>query len=256
MLARVPGRPTLYVLPASHPCYAVERGLQLKGLDYDRVDLVPVAHAFVLWPRFGRRTVPALRLPGGDRVSGSRAILRLAEGLQPDPPLLPADPELRARVDDAERWGEEELQPVGRRIAWAVFRRHPAAMASYAEQADLPLPDAVADRGAGLVAAFASRVNRADDATVRADLAALPGRLDRIDELIADGVLGGAAPNVADLQIASCLRLLLTFGDCEPLIAGRPGERLAREVFPDYPGRAPAGILPAELLAGAYAGDR
>ena len=42
---------------------------------------------------------------------------------------------------------------------------------------------------------------------MRDDLAALPGMLQRIDDWIADGVLGGEQLNAADLQIAASLRL-------------------------------------------------
>ena len=50
--------------------------------------------------------------------------------------------------------------------------------------------------------------NKARDESARADLAALPGQLDRIDAWIADGLLGGEQPNAADLQIGSTIRLL------------------------------------------------
>ena len=39
--------------------------------------------------------------------------------------------------------------------------------------------------------------------------------------------------------------MLLTVGDLLPLIEGRPGERIARACFPDYPGEIPAGAFPA-----------
>ena len=39
------GQLTLYVVPASHPCAAVELALERKGLAYRRVDLLPVVHA-------------------------------------------------------------------------------------------------------------------------------------------------------------------------------------------------------------------
>ena len=35
---------------------------------------------------------------------------------RPEPALFPAEPVLRSRVVDAERWGEERLQPVARRV--------------------------------------------------------------------------------------------------------------------------------------------
>ena len=48
---------------------------------------------------------------------------------------------------------------------------------------------------------------------------------------------------MADLQIAATSRLLLTIGDVEPLFAGRPARDHALLVFPDAPGRVPAGVF-------------
>src|SRR5437763_437523 len=67
-------------------------------------------------------TVPALKLDGR-HIQGSRQIARALDELEPDPPLFPASPELRALVEDAERWGDEELQNVPRRIfRWGLVR--------------------------------------------------------------------------------------------------------------------------------------
>ena len=54
------------------------------------------------------------------------------------------------------------------------------------------------------------------------------------------GVIGGSERNVADFQIATSVRLLLTLDDVRPLIEGRPAERLARDVVPPYAGHVPA----------------
>ncbi|HEY8582721.1 MAG TPA: glutathione S-transferase [Capillimicrobium sp.] len=239
----MPARPKLYALPASHPCETVEEALRLKGLEYDRVDLVPVAHAPFQLAVFGKRTVPAVRFADGTKVAGSRAILRELDRIAPEPALLPADPALRARVEDAERWGDDVLQPIGRRLAWAAFRRRSDLMTGYAD-GRLPLPDPAVRAAGPLVAAIAGRVNGASDEAAAADLAALPGHLDRVDTLIAEGVLDGERANAADLQIGAGVRILLTFGDVEPLVAGRPAEAHARRFFPRYAGHVPAGVLP------------
>src|SRR6476469_10452779 len=42
--AMTSGEPTLYVVPASHPCAAVMLAFERKGLAYRRVDLPPMAH--------------------------------------------------------------------------------------------------------------------------------------------------------------------------------------------------------------------
>jgi glutathione S-transferase len=77
------------------------------------------------------------------------------------------------------------------------------------------------------------------------DLAGLPAKLAHIEQLAADGVIGGEQPNAADLQIGATLRILLVVGDLRPLIEGSAGERIARRLFPDYNGDVPAGAFPA-----------
>jgi glutathione S-transferase len=74
---------------------------------------------------------------------------------------------------------------------------------------------------------------------------ALPGLLDPVDALIADGVLGGEDPNAADLQIGSTLAVLRMAGDVRPLIDARPAAQLATRFFDERPGRIPAGAFPA-----------
>jgi glutathione S-transferase len=86
----------------------------------------------------------------------------------------------------------------------------------------------------------ARRFNGATDEAARRDLAALPGLVDRVDELIERGVIGGAEPNAADFQIATSLSLLLTMDDVRPLFEGHPAEGLARDIVPDQPGRMPS----------------
>ena len=106
---------TLYAVPASHPCAAVEKALQLKGIEYRRVDIPPVAHKAVQKALFGRGTVPGLVLDGR-KILGSREIMRALDDAVPEPPLLPADEKERKSVGLAEEWGDEVLQPMARRI--------------------------------------------------------------------------------------------------------------------------------------------
>jgi glutathione S-transferase len=239
------GELTLYVVPASHPCAAVELALKRKGLAYRRVDLPPVLHAVHQRLAFGRRTVPALKLGTGERVVGSRAIMRVLDGLEPEPPLLPADAAQRARVEAAEAWGDEVLQGLVRRLVYAGFRRSPDAMLSYGEDADLPIPPPIAARTAPLIIPLGRLLNRASDRTVRDDFAALPGHLDRADGYVSEGVIGRDPPNVADLQIGASLRLLMTMDDLRPGLEERPAGQLAMRLFPEYPGRLPSGSVPS-----------
>ena len=239
--------PTLYVLPGSHPCAAVEVALGLKGVDYRRVDLLPMSQMLIGPLRYGGSTVPGMRIDG-ERLVGSRAIMRRLDTLVPEPPLLPAPGEpTYARVLEAERWGDEVFQSVPRRLIDAAFLRRPAAMESYAGEAKLPLPIGLLRPALPLTARLMAIKNKARDEVAREDLAALPAQLDRVDGWIAEGLLGGEQPNAADLQIGSTIRLLMSIGDVAPLIAQRPAARLTR-YFPPMVGEVPAGVLPAEWL--------
>jgi glutathione S-transferase len=233
-------RATLFAVPASHPSLAAQLILEHKAIDYRRVDLVSAVHRAALRPLgFRGGTVPAVRLDGA-RVQGSRAIARALDALRPQPPLYPRDPERRQAVLQAESWGDEVLQPVPRRLVWAALKRDRSTLESYLEGAKLGIPTGLAARTAAPIVALSARFNRATDEAVRRDLAALPGLIERVDELLGEGVIGGAERNAADFQIATSVSLLLTLADVRPLIEGRPAERHAREIVPRQPGRMPA----------------
>jgi glutathione S-transferase len=238
----------LYIVHGSHPCAAVARAMEMKGLPYDFVELLPPMHAVVQRVRFGARTVPSVRLESGEKISGTKAIMRRLEELAPSPALFPAGQAARAEVERAETWGDEVWQAVARRLLWAGFDRARGAMPSYQEHARWRLPAPVVQLVAPGAILAERKMNDATQARARADLAALPGHLDRIDGWLAAGVLGGKTPNAADLQIAASTRLLLTIGDVRPLFAGRPCEQHALELFPQWDGSIPAGAFPAEWL--------
>jgi glutathione S-transferase len=238
----------LYTNPGSHPCAAAEAALALKSIEYDRIDLMWPSQALIGRLRYGGKTVPGMRLDG-ERLVGSREIIHRLDSVVAEPALLPApdDPKYEA-VLDAERWGDEVLQGVARRVIDVALLSRPAAMESYLGDAKLPLPRALLRPGFGLTARWMASRNKARDEAVQADLAELREHLDRIDAWIADGLLGGVRPNAADLQIGSSIRLLMTIGDVRPMIEGRPAAGLTR-YFPPMVGEVDAGALPAEWLS-------
>jgi glutathione S-transferase len=237
----------LYGIPASHPSYAAQVMLERKGIPFSRIDLPQWFHRGVLRAlRFPGTTVPALVLDGR-RVQTTIAIARALDEVRPEPRLVPADPELRAKVEEIETWADGDLQQMCRRLIYWALPKHRKAVGSYLEGSRMLMPKAFVKPLAPAVIAILERSHKAYDDAVRADLAALPGILDRIDGWIAEGVLGGDPPNVADLQVATSLALMMTHEDLEPFIADRPGGQLARRLAPGYPGRMPA-AFPADWL--------
>jgi glutathione S-transferase len=240
---------TLYAVPASHPCACVERALQLKEIEYRRVDMPPVAHKAVQQALFGGGTVPGLVLDGS-KILGSLPIIRALEAKVAEPPLLPAGAKERKSVELAEGWGDEVLQPLVRRVVWAALRRAPGTIPSYSEGSKLQVPAPLARLSAPLIARAEQRINAASDLNVRADLAHLDHHLERVERWIEHEVIGGERPNAADLQIGAGLRLLLTIDDVARVAGSRPATQLAFKWFPRYPGRVPEGTLPPAWLTG------
>jgi glutathione S-transferase len=232
-------RATLFAVPASHPSLAAQLMLEHKGVEYRRIDLVAATHRTIVRALgFPRKTVPAVKLDGA-KVQGTRDIALALDALIPSAPLFPSDPERRRQVEEAEAWGDEVLQPVPRRLIWNALKHDRSTLETYLEGAKIGIPTPIAARTAAPVAVAARRFNRATDENARRDLAALPGMIDRVDELIERGVIGGAERNAADYQIATSVSLLLTMDDIRPMLEGRPAERLARDVVKNQPGHMP-----------------
>jgi glutathione S-transferase len=238
---------TLIGVPGSHPTLTAELALERKGIPFRRIDVVPgMSRGIVRLLGFPGERVPAMWLDG-QRLQGTRTITRALDALAPDPPLFPADPGERAAVESAERWGDEVLQDVPRRLAWAILKRDRSAIGTVLADAKLGIPTPIAVATSAPVVALAARLNRVDAAATRSDLERLPRLLDRVDELIGEGVIGGAEPNAADLQIAPSVRLLWSMDDIRPALEGRPAAELGERVAGRLSGRFPA-ALPQEWL--------
>jgi glutathione S-transferase len=238
----------LYGIALSHPVLAARGMLEHKGLSYRYIEMLagvhPVSHFAV---GFRGVTVPAMRLPDGRRVQGSLAISQALEQFAPHPSLYPSEPAARAAAESAERWGEEVLQPVPRRLIRWGLRHHLRQRRWFADVATpLPAPGLVSVLLTPLVPAFVWQA-QATDERVRRDLQALPALLDEVDRLLATGVIGGPQLGAADFQIGSSVRMLLAMQDAGRVVAGRPAMSFARRVVSDYPDIPAA--LPVNWLA-------
>jgi len=246
---------TLYVIPGSHACRSAMLMLEYKGVPYKRVDVVTLTHPVVvrlhgfnaggqtrtagskrtLALKLGDRlgTVPGLA-SNGDRISTNYRIARFLDARHPEPPLFPVEPEQRAAVEDAERWANETLQMVARRIPLAWIGRNGSAVNQVT--ADGRLGYLLYRRGLArrlIIPMIGRRIFAAGPAAERRLLGELPAMLDRIDAWIADGVLGGSQLNAADFMVAPSLALILYRPDVRPLFEGRPALELVDRLLPE-----------------------
>jgi glutathione S-transferase len=231
---------TLHALPPSHPCMTVASALELKGLEYERVDFPHSERLERMQEIYGEgnSTVPGV-LIDGEPIHGSRAILARLEQLEPEPSLFPSE-----EVREAERWGDQELQDLGRRLPWGALHFRPEAMGTFAGDGARPLDGAGTDFAIKFVRAT-WRYHGITAARLHEDLAGLPAKIEQVERLASDGVIGGDHPNAADLQIGATIRVLLPIADLRPLLGGTAAERIALRWFAKYPGEVPAGAYPA-----------
>jgi glutathione S-transferase len=228
----------LHAVPPSHPCMTVAAALELKGLEYERIDLPHTERLELMQEIYGEgnSTVPGL-LIDDEPVHGSRAILARLEAIEPEPVLYPSE-----QVREAERWGDQELQDLGRCLPWGAMHFRPESMGTFA--GGEPLDPAGTDFAIKFVRAT-WRYHKITATRLHDDLAGLPAKIAHIELLAEDGTLDGEQPNAADLQIAATIRVLLPLGDLQPLLEGSAAERIALRFFPSYPGSVPQGAYPA-----------
>jgi glutathione S-transferase len=236
----------LYGTKPSPPAHSVRLMLESKGLDYKPIWLLPGLHPALLRTRgFRGGTVPAIKIDGR-KVQESRAISRALDELEPQPPLFPFDPEKRLEVEKAERWGDEVLQDVPRRIVRWMSVHRPETRVMIAREIGVPLPKFAAWINAPTARRMANKVD--SDEEIENTIAQVPEVLDHVDDLLAKDVIGGDPPNAADFQIATSVRALLTVRDLDAVTHGRPAADHAMKLVPEFGNDFPAGLLPPEML--------
>ena len=244
---------TLYVIPGSHACRSAILMLDHKGAPYRRVDVFTGTHSLVAKLRGfdaggekrvagGQRpralrtadkwgTVPALAA-GDERISTNRQIARFLDERHPEPSLFPSDPERRRAVEEAERWANDELQMAARRIALAWAVRDPSGPSRTAGDGRMGYLLYRRSLLRRLMIPLIGRTAFAVGRKTPDPIADLPALLDRVDALIADGVLGGEQPNAADFMVAPSLALVLYRPDALSLFEGRPALELVDRLLP------------------------
>src|SRR5947209_12080341 len=178
------GTARLYGLKNSHAVLASRMALELSGIPFEPHDLFPGLHTIVVRARgFRAWTVPALDIDGR-KLQGTLAIAREVDRLAPEVGLFSQDPERRREIEQAERFGHDELQPLARRVfRWAGARDNAVRVWMAREVIRAPAPTLVAHALKPATIIFGRAVSKADDGQVREDLARLPGLLDRADAL-------------------------------------------------------------------------
>ena len=245
----------LYVIRGSHACRAATLTLDFKGFDYELVTLPTGPHPMLVRMRGFKAeevrelpgtkrtgnlkmadrlgTVPALRC-GDERIQTNRAISRFLERVRPDPPLFPADQDLRTQVEEAEAFGNQVFQMTARRVLMTAVHRGPDAIHRRGSAGRLGPLLTRSDLLRRLETRyFAARVFAATPDTEAELLEALQGELDRVDGWVEAGVLNGPQLNAADFMIAPSLALLGYREDLRSSLEARPAWALVDRLLPE-----------------------
>jgi glutathione S-transferase len=204
--------------------------LELKGLPFRRVNLVPGFHrAYVRLRGFPGDRVPAVRFADGSRAQGTRPLARALDALTPEPRLVPDDP----RVEEAERWGDEVLQQWARRMVVDAGIRDPDLLHDHGDSGRLGHLLLKRRRPRRQMARLVKMGFRMTPAQLRDDQRRVDEMLDHVDKLIFAGVMNVEQLNCADLQIATSLALVDYRLDVRQSMRGRPAAELMDRVLPE-----------------------
>lgn len=107
----------LFQIPFSHNCVKVRRALELKGLEYDTLDINPAIRRPVK-KASGQMLVPTL-VDGERSLAGSTEILLYLEHAHPQPALLPEDEDDRAECLLLMDWADAVFMALTRRLAYS-----------------------------------------------------------------------------------------------------------------------------------------
>jgi glutathione S-transferase len=196
----------LLTIPISHFCEKARWALDRAGLDYVEERHVQGIHQIVAKRAGGGKTMPVLVADDGV-VAESEDILRYAdERLEEDDRLFPADPVLRAEVEELCRRLDTHLGPDGRRLMYAHMLPLRSLMLRFNNEGVPRWEDLAMRAFWPVVTRWASRELEIKATTVRDDEPRVWAEFDAIAERLADGRphLCGERFTAADLTFA-CL---------------------------------------------------
>jgi glutathione S-transferase len=198
----------LYQFPISHFCEKARWCLDRKGVTYTIENVLPPFHERLTRRLAGNKGTLPLLIDGDTIVADSSSIAEHLDRTLPDVPLIPADPELRARALALEDELDLLAGPPVRTLMYGELARVRGAISEVFLQG---YPESVRRwrfvLGPLLEVAFPRVMNLSEEATRRArlDVAAV---LDRLDARIGDHperYLVGDTLTIADITAASLL---------------------------------------------------
>ena len=192
-------------------CLKVRMVLQAKNLSYRVVEVTPGLGQLALLRLSGQRQVPVL-VDGDHVLSDSSTIARHLESKQPQPSLIPEDPQQAAQVHLIEDWADTTLACAGRSaLLQAAAMDAELRLALLPEDLPAPVRQAMEGLPGGLLNGVAEMLSQGERVDLLTSLEELAGLVQNSSWLVGD------AMSLADLAVAAQLSLMRF-----PVSAGAP----------------------------------
>lgn len=192
-------------------CLKVRMILQVKGLSYQVVEVRPGLGQVGLFRLSGQRQVPVL-VDDENVLADSSTIARYLETKQPQPPLIPADPQQAAQVHLIEDWADTTLaRAVRSALVHAAAMDPELRLALIPEDLPPPVRQVMGDLPGGWLNGVAEIFGQGERVELLTSLEQLAGLVQNSSWLVGD------AMSLADLAVVAQISLLRF-----PLSAGAP----------------------------------
>ena len=196
-------------------CLKVRMVLQAKGLTYQVVEVTPGLGQLNVFRLSGQRQVPVL-VDGDVVLADSSTIARHLEAKQPEPPLIPVDPQQAAQVYLIEDWADTTLARAGRSaLLQAAALDSELRLALLPEDLPTPLRQVMGDLPGGLLNGASEIIGQAERVELLTSLEQLADLMQKRSWLVGD------AMSLADLAVAAQISLMRFPASAGVALAGK-----------------------------------
>jgi glutathione S-transferase len=201
--------PELLHFRVSHYNEKARWALDYKRWPHRRRAMLPGFHLLPVRLVSGQNQLPVLKLDGRV-IAGSSRILAELERLRPDPPLLPAEPELRQRALAIQAFFDEQVAPDLRRLFWHCYASHPDLCARLAADGFSGFARAAWRVALPVMWPLMSRNMGLDAASIERARSRVAGHFAHLEaEIGPSGYLVGDSFTIADLTAAAVMTAII-----------------------------------------------
>ncbi len=218
---------TLYQFELCPFCHKVKAGLEVKGLDYVKVEVNPMKKKELPagLPEDAPRKVPVLKFADGEIVFDSTDILHALEAKFPAQPFTPDDAARKARSDEVEAWVDDTFAQALPTVIYGTWGEAIKAAQVTARTSNFGFVQNMSVRAGGslIMHQISKRILKRNGRGPKEGRAWVHAEVDRFEGWLGeDTFIGGDRPSLGDVAMHGALTCVKDFPVFEELMT-RPG---------------------------------